>query len=182
MKTASLYIHTRQQPLHSTTAQSFFSPLLPLLISNRNWLPLTLLLTTGNRSYQLPTNKNEKEKITFNSFFFFSQQNVLTEASEQLYNVSRGRLQWDRITFLLPRNYSADCAFMSQPRRVVRNRRADGHQADLIVGDSHPLLGDLPWAEQFYGGCGVAGRGVRLSRSFLASAHRQNNTLFLQGL
>lgn len=117
--------------------------------------------------------------ILFLAFFF---QNLLTETSEQLYNVTRGRVQWDRVTFLLPRNYTTDCVFSSnQPRRVqTKSRRTDRHLAEVVVGGDHPLLADLPWADQFYGGCGVPGRGVHLSRSFISSFSPSNS--FLQGM
>ncbi|KAK4029989.1 hypothetical protein OUZ56_022946, partial [Daphnia magna] len=115
------------------------------------------------------------------------RSNVLTSTSEQLHNVTTGRLQWDKISILVSKSLAHDCfrlARHQQRMQVIKNKRmnaqlAASHAADMVVHDaSHPLIGDLPHAKQ-YGGCSQQGLAVHLSRSFIRSFHA--DTFFISG-
>ncbi|XP_057365411.1 calcium-activated chloride channel regulator 1-like [Daphnia carinata] len=114
-----------------------------------------------------------------NCTFFKQIENVLTSTSEQLHNVTGGRLQWDRISVLVSKSLAQDCFRLTrhqQRLQVIKNKRmnaqlAASQTADIVIHDgSHPLIADLPHAKQ-YGGCNQQGLGVHLSRSFIRSYH-----------
>ena len=85
--------------------------------------------------------------------------------SEQLHGATRGRVQWEAVRVVLP---SSGATCWPTPPTSANQQRPRVDNADVVIGASHPLLFDAPWAVQ-HGGCGVAGRRVYVSKSFVAS-------------
>lgn len=96
-------------------------------------------------------------------------ENLVTTTSQQLHGATRGRLQWRRVTVLVP----TDWRHCFGGRTAVGWKAADRRTVDVVVGRSHPLLADLPWARQF-AGCGVQGAHVQLSHRFIQSISAAN--------
>jgi hypothetical protein len=112
---------------------------------------------------------------------------VLTATSEQLHNVTRNRLQWDKVTILVSKSLAQDCFRLDrhqQRLQVIQNKRMNAQMdssltADVVIhSQSHPLIADLPHAKQF-GGCGRQGLGVHLSRQFIRTFNSQDS--FISG-
>ena len=112
---------------------------------------------------------------------------MLTATSEQLHNVTRNRLQWDKVTILVSKSLAQDCfrlARHQQRLQVIQNKRMNAQMdssltADVVIhSQSHPLIHDLPHAKQF-GGCGRQGLGVHLSRQFIRTFNSQDS--FISG-
>ena len=106
-------------------------------------------------------------------------QSVLTSASEQLHDVTGGRLRWERIRIVAPPGCNA-AQQLRQQQQMTTQQQGESNSwtastastaADMVIGDSHPLLGDLPHAQQFAADCGRrrggGSGGVRMSRQFI---------------
>ena len=85
----------------------------------------------------------------------------MTATSQQLHNVTKGRLQWDRVTILLPSSNN-NCL----PDKVKR-KRTDFDFVDFIV---RPMSSLRPIFAKQFGQCGQAGLGVRLNNFSAQSA------------
>jgi hypothetical protein len=86
-------------------------------------------------------------------------QDLLTAASHNIFNLTKGRVQMKDITVQLPHSWHA-CA--PATALVAAAKRA----ADVHLTSSHPLLGDMPWTVQF-AGCQQPGRNIELPVGFL---------------
>ena len=111
---------------------------------------------------------------------------MLTSVSEQLHDVSGGRLRWQRIRIVSPPGCSSRIHQLQQMTRNEESSRSSSSSSavDMVIGDSHPLLGDLPHAQQFSADCGGStgrGRGVRMSRQFILRQQQQQSPPFLAG-
>ena len=108
-------------------------------------------------------------EINKNVFWLIHWQSLLTATSEQLYEATRGRQQWGRVRVMAPANWQHCLRGVN----VVDQWPQRFHGNDLLIGRTHPLLADLPWARQF-GPCGVQGSDLYLSHRFVQSTASDN--------
>jgi len=92
----------------------------------------------------------------------------MSATSEQLHTATRGHVQWSTVRVVLPSSVPDACWSLPPRPAGARPRRPRLGHADVVIGASHPLLREAPWAVQ-YGGCGVAGRRVYVSKAFVSS-------------
>ena len=100
----------------------------------------------------------------------------MTITSHQLHEATKGIVRWREISILLPASTLSHCF----PDKIADRNRQNPHvrNADVFIGNGHPLLFDLPWAHQ-YGGCAVPGLQIDLSYQFILALNEDNE--FING-